>query len=458
MSTEKRSFADYPHRVLIMLCGTSPAVITETLYALITAPEAQRFVPTRLRIITTTEGKTALEEQLLDVRVPPKPVDGRGRPINWIQKFNVDMNVSPPIRLSLDADVIVPKLEDGSEIEDAHTQEEISAMRDLISSELLEHTGDDDTAVHFSLSGGRKSMGHLAGQAMTAMARKWDRLIHVVVKPSWLEMPGVHFFYPGYPQQHRHPEERRRACFPFDPKNANADSMERISVELSYEPLLRLPEDLRRRIRGMPNMRFGGLITDQSSDREIITLSINRKWSGQALLGDNMLRVLDDGKHRLLHPWEYAFLIVLATRRKLTFPLDDQSVLEILQAYDVLKTAAAARDDTESWGIKGRLVEISNFFPARKTGALPPLSKNEMISKDAVIDRCHFYEPGTKVGTSDQQPEEKKRGRFGPISTAVSDAIVGALPLWCQPAEFQLTAAPKKSRQLNDIIGVKWIK
>ena len=53
----RKSYAEYQHRVLILLCGTSPAVVSETLFALATTDSGRRFLPPEIKVITTTEGR-----------------------------------------------------------------------------------------------------------------------------------------------------------------------------------------------------------------------------------------------------------------------------------------------------------------------------------------------------------------------------------------------------------------
>lgn len=63
--TAIRDPAGFPERILLALCGLSPQVVTETLYALVflrTPP----FIPTRIEILTTGEGRQRALLQLLD--------------------------------------------------------------------------------------------------------------------------------------------------------------------------------------------------------------------------------------------------------------------------------------------------------------------------------------------------------------------------------------------------------
>lgn len=52
----------YNKRILLSVTGMSPAVVTETLYALVIE---KGFIPTEIRVITTLQGKNKLIDALL---------------------------------------------------------------------------------------------------------------------------------------------------------------------------------------------------------------------------------------------------------------------------------------------------------------------------------------------------------------------------------------------------------
>ena len=239
--TTPTDYSQFERRVLILLCGTSPAVVTETLYVLAQAqgPDLQRlFVPTAIKIITTTQGRELLWDTVLKVNVNSKQAGG-GR-VNRVQRLAQDLGLTSPLPLN-PGDILVPRLEGGNEIADAHSKDELDAMGDLILSTLREYTFDAKTAVFLSISGGRKSMGHIAGQCMTAQAREWDKLIHVIVKPAWLEHPKVEFYYPGDGNKPVHPS-------PDDATESEeplvVDAGNPAVLEYSEEPFFRLKPKL----------------------------------------------------------------------------------------------------------------------------------------------------------------------------------------------------------------------
>ena len=54
----------YNKRILLSVTGKSPAVVTETLYALVTE---KNFIPTEIQVITTIEGRNELLSALLGI-------------------------------------------------------------------------------------------------------------------------------------------------------------------------------------------------------------------------------------------------------------------------------------------------------------------------------------------------------------------------------------------------------
>src|SRR5690625_2351572 len=56
---------DFPRRLFLAVVGLAPQIVTESLYALIVGRPAP-FVPTRMHLITTEEGRSRIEPQLFD--------------------------------------------------------------------------------------------------------------------------------------------------------------------------------------------------------------------------------------------------------------------------------------------------------------------------------------------------------------------------------------------------------
>ena len=176
--------ADYQHRVLVVVGGESPQVITETLFAL--CLQAQPFVPTQVVVVTTGLGAQRVRDNLLDSE------PGGGRFFDLCGQYGLKGIAFTPagIRVSTDGT--------GRQDQDAHTEAELMRMGDLMLATLCEFA-NDDSAIHLSLAGGRKTMSYYAGQAMNLVARPQDRLSHVVLSDKRFEFSPDFYFPPKVP-------------------------------------------------------------------------------------------------------------------------------------------------------------------------------------------------------------------------------------------------------------------
>jgi hypothetical protein len=174
--------ASWPRRVLFCVCGLSPQIVTETVYALAfcVAPR-ERFVPTEIHVLSTAVGAARALGSLL--------------------------------------------------------HPETGAFARLLRDHALPLTQDPESALHVSLAGGRKTMSFYAGYALSLFGREQDRLSHVLVDPAVESSPG--FFYPA-----PHPKVAQRTPRPHGtaPPMVEGDA----PIGLALIPFVRLREGLPR--------------------------------------------------------------------------------------------------------------------------------------------------------------------------------------------------------------------
>ena len=166
-----------PTRILVCMTGTSPQVVTETLYAL--ALREDPFVPDRLVIMSTADGATHARKTLLD----PKT----GQIFRLCRDYKIPL--SPK-----DVTLVCLQGRNGGPLPDIRTAEENEDAADGILGTIRDLTRDPHTHIHVSLSGGRKTMGFYAGYALSLFGREQDRVSHVLVAPPFEYLPD--FFYP----------------------------------------------------------------------------------------------------------------------------------------------------------------------------------------------------------------------------------------------------------------------
>jgi CRISPR-associated protein (TIGR02584 family) len=193
--------------ILISLCGTSPAVITETIWALAMEEDDPSIaeLPHRIIVLTTTIGAQSIREQLLT------PV-AEGSPSIWSQ-LRTSLKQAG---FALEGRLIFgdtsehlkvfskPDLETGlaSPLDDIRTADDQNATADYLLETLRGFTERPRTRITASLAGGRKTMSSLLYGCMSLVGRRDDRLTHVLVsEPYEAYYLNPRFYFPKQLQQ-----------------------------------------------------------------------------------------------------------------------------------------------------------------------------------------------------------------------------------------------------------------
>lgn len=167
---------DYSKRILLAVSGMSPQIVSETLYAL--TQQESPFIPTELRVITTTTGKQKIVKGLFE--------DG------YFAKLCAEYAL-PHIDFTPDHIEVIQD-ETGLDLNDIKTVSQNEEAANSICQFVKKYTSYPDSAVHVSMAGGRKSMGFLMGYAISLFGRPQDRLSHVLVTEQFESLPD--FYYP----------------------------------------------------------------------------------------------------------------------------------------------------------------------------------------------------------------------------------------------------------------------
>ena len=161
--------------VLIFVAGTTPQIITETIYALI--HQNPPINPDEIYVITTTHGKRLIKKNLID----------SGRFKEFCKEFNVPENI-------LDEDsIVIVKGHNGNPLDDIKEADDNKSLGDFITGFIRDRAGDDKTRLHCSLAGGRKTMSFYMGSALQLFGRPWDKLYHVLVTPEFESNPDFYY-------------------------------------------------------------------------------------------------------------------------------------------------------------------------------------------------------------------------------------------------------------------------
>lgn len=221
--------------VLVAAIGTSPAVLTETVWAL--AHEKGGRVPDQIEVVTTQRGKEEIERTLLS-----------GEPSIWdamiLDLKSEEIKVPKGLRFGTTNISVIPD-EKGNEASDLRTPGDNMRAADVMLETIRKHTENPEMIVYASIAGGRKSMSALMFSCMNLLGRAEDRVTHVLTTPEAIGMVSLKdhspFCYPKPGHMYEYgPRDDRRS---IDSKG--------IAIELFDVPFVRM--------RGWYQEKFGSI-------------------------------------------------------------------------------------------------------------------------------------------------------------------------------------------------------
>ena len=157
--------------ILVALCGTSPAVVSETVYELI----RRKDTPDRIIVVTTRLGKEHVKS-LQDAGIWDK--------LREIAKKSIELEV----RVFQD--------ENGNELEDIREGHDNKRFANYLLTVLRCYTEIHSTKVSLSIAKGRKTMSAIGALCMTMLGRAQDKLYHILVNPPFDQPMEPPFFFP----------------------------------------------------------------------------------------------------------------------------------------------------------------------------------------------------------------------------------------------------------------------
>jgi CRISPR-associated protein (TIGR02584 family) len=321
----------YPKRILLAVTGLSPQVVTETLYAL---HQQNSALPTEVHLLSTAEGADRARLTLLTD--------------HWFEKLCNDYSL-PHIAFTAQQ-IHILKDAQNRPMEDIRSLDDNQAAADAISEWIRQLTSDDQTSLHVSIAGGRKTMGFYAGYALSLFGRMQDSLTHVLVSSPFESHPN--FYYPTPYSQIIYAADHSRK--PLDTAQA--------SVTLADIPFVRLRH-------GLPDLILQG----KSSFSEAVNKAQQKLGPPSLKINLQLQQIQLAGRILHLPPAELAFYSWFS-RRKLNFetalkcPSDGAPEpaygKDYLAEYQKINSPIAAMERTEAALANGM---DKNFFEQRKS-------------------------------------------------------------------------------------------
>lgn len=163
-----------PRLRLLAITGLSPQVVTETIWALVRGIPST--TPQEIVLLTTAQGE-AVAHRLLPAA---------------LAELSDQLGVTLP-----EPEILPMRDRSGRPLDDIASRDDNQAAADAITAAIRAATADPDLQLHVSIAGGRKTMGCLAGMALSLFGRAQDRLTHVLVDARFQARED--FFFPPDP-------------------------------------------------------------------------------------------------------------------------------------------------------------------------------------------------------------------------------------------------------------------
>jgi CRISPR-associated protein (TIGR02584 family) len=264
---------EYAERVLLLVSGMSPQIVTETLFAL--SQQTPAYIPTRVRLVTTRFGAQKARTQLL------------AKPDGAFHRLCREYGI--PANIFVDQDIEVITDADGHPLDDIQTRQENESAANKLVHVVREICRNDNSALHVSMAGGRKTMGYFAGYALSLFGRPQDKLSHVLVTSGFESLPD--FFYPSHEKRHL----LNRAGETLDSLTAH--------IECADIPFMLLRQLLAKQNLLASNDHFSDIINRYNSFNQGVKVHIDPKFEWIEI---------NDGRLNL-KPIDFAFFLTIMT-------------------------------------------------------------------------------------------------------------------------------------------------
>ena len=268
--------------ILFLVTGMTPQIITETIWALACDDNAEdNWVPDEVHVLSTQDGLNQIRKRLFEDGV--------------FEQFKKDYPILSHTAFHIDKHLHVITDQNKKPLIDLKTPEDNERSADIICQMVKDFTSMEDTSIHVSIAGGRKTMGFYAGYALSLYGRAQDSLSHVLVEEKFER--AVDFFYPT-PSEYLVSDRNKEVV---------GDAQE-AQVWLAKIPFVRMHEAILPKHQLRKEDSFSEVVQKINESYEDVSLELNA-FSRKAIINDKF--VIDN-----LPPREWAFLNWFADRRQ----------------------------------------------------------------------------------------------------------------------------------------------
>lgn len=338
--------------ILLAIMGTSPQVLTETLYAIYM--QGKPF-PDEVYLITSANAKMKAMEWLFDEGQIERLKAHHGLPDFKFKKSHI----------------LLMKHANGDVVLNGREEEDQQGIADSIVRIVSKFTEDENCRIHASIAGGRKTMAFYLGYAMSIFGREQDVLSHVFVSQDF-EF-SEQFFFPTLDDN-------------YILNNDKLLNTKHAQVTLAEIPFVR-----------MRNMVDPSLINQIESKSFSKTIALLNAYKNKKIMARILLKkkcILVNGVEIKLPPKELAFYLWLSQCPEKKINVDRQFCINPTYSASYLKVYSMIASDSRvfaSFNVDREIVErhteefisaLTGFKPLEKEWVQQARSKiNNQLKK-----------------------------------------------------------------------------
>ncbi len=316
--------------------GTSPQVLTETLYAIY--KQGKPF-PDEVYLITSENAKAKAVEWLFEKE--------------QIEHLKAHHRL-PDFKFELDH-ILLMEHDNGELVFDGSEEQDQQSIADSITRIVAKFTSDENCRIHASIAGGRKTMAFYMGYAMSIFGREQDVLSHVFVSKDF-EFSDQ-FFFPTLDDN-------------YIAKNDKVLNTKAAKVNLLEIPFVRM--------RNMVDQSFINQIESNSFSKTIALLNTYKNKRVKVKIISKKKYILVNGIKIKLPPKELAFYFWLSQLPSRKIDMDRQFCDDLVHSASYLKTYSMIAGDSRvfaSFNVDREVVEENTVESLSKLPGLKPLEK-----------------------------------------------------------------------------------
>lgn len=318
--------------ILLAAMGTSPQVLTETLYAI--HMQGKPF-PDEVYLITSENAKEKTVEWLFE----------RGQ----IEQLKAHHDL-PDFKFEL-SHILLMEDDNGEAVFDGREEDDQKSIADSITRIVTRFTADENCRIHASIAGGRKTMAFYLGYAMSMFGRDQDILSHVFVSKEF-EFTEQ-FFFPTLNDNHI-------------AKNNQILNTKNAQVTLAEIPFVRM--------RNMVDQNLIAQIESDSFSKTVARLNAYKKENIKVEVATKAKNILVNGIEIKIPAKELAFYLWLSQQPGRKIDADRDFCDSSVYSASYLKTYSLIASDSrvfKSFGVDDKAVED---LSEQELSALPELN------------------------------------------------------------------------------------